>query len=60
MWATIGVFYVWSVWDCASVAVCWPLGLSVVATLGAWFLGYKLRIMDPVSWAICNVAFTAR
>jgi hypothetical protein len=59
MWASISIVYIWLVWD-ADVAVWWPLALSLVATLTALLLGYKLRIMDPVSWAMWNVAFTRR
>lgn len=60
VWASIGLSYVWSVGTSESAPVGWMLGLSFTAMLCAWFLGYKRRIMDPVSWAMCNVAFTAR
>jgi rod shape determining protein RodA len=52
--------------------VSWPLLVLVASPVvsliltfsvqvwGAWFLGYKRRIMDPVSWAMCNMAFTTR
>ncbi len=60
MWAGMSVFSIWAAWDSDVVLMWWPLGLSVVATLVGAILGYAFRVMDPVSWAICKLAFTAR
>ena len=60
MWAGMSVFYVWAVWDADEVTMWWPLGWSVAATLPACVLGYALRVMDPVSWAMSRTPFTAR
>jgi len=60
MWAGMSVFSIWAIWDSDAVLMWWPLALSVAATLAGSILGYALRVMDPVSWAISKTAFTAR